>query len=790
MPRSASRLLSRLSRMSWDELETRLGQEVSKRLDLALCRMGLQPARNGVRLSSHESGKFFFTSSEISQRVRLLREHLPEQTAKTVADANEIRSHRFRLLGYKDLDYGEEIDWHLDAVHGKRSPLIPWYKIDFLNFEDIGDHKVIWELNRHQHLVTLAKAWLLSGAGEYAEELFKQWYSWQPANPYPLGANWASSLEVAFRSLSWIWVDHLLGECPERPARFREDLLHGLGLNGRHIERYLSTYFSPNTHLLGEAVALFFIGTLYPQIASAQHWKELGWRIVQQEAVRQVRPDGVYFEQTLYYHVYALDFLLYARLLASRNRVEIPSGFDAILSRMLGFVQALSQVAPPDGFGDDDGGRLFDSSRNRSEHMTDPLLLGAAMFRDGSIRAGVDVTEEAIWLFGEEAISTQLKTASSVLPKPRSFPDGGIYIITSADPVPQEMVIDAGPQGTGHCGHGHADALSLRVAVAGRRWLMDSGTGSYIGPENDRDIFRGTRAHNTLAVDGLDQAQPEGPFAWSSIPHTQVETYISGPTFTFFVASHSGYERLPQPVRHRRFVFHFGGNSYLIRDLAMGAGTHLLETSWHFAPELQILQKGNAFLALGPEHEQKSDAACLTLLPTEDSRWRLSLRSEDVSPSYGEEVAAPVLRCAAGLALPAETAMLLSARVERPSGFADALVREDLNEPDAPEAVYKLHQGNITHAFVFSRSESANWAYRGWASDAQLLYLRMDSNHIDRLIVFHCSFVQCAGSQLMKHGGPIEWVEWKLAKGKDQASCSNPLAVLRFDAEILRQARI
>ena len=624
VPRTARRLLSRLSRMSWEELETRLGQELSKRMDVMLARIGLQPGRNGVRLSSSERRNFYFTPLEVSQRVSLLREHLPQQAAKIVADANEIRSHRFRLLGYRELSYGAEIDWQLDAVHGLRSPLIPWFKIDFLNFDQVGDHKVTWELNRHQHLVTLAKAWLLTGDNDYADEVLAQWYSWQRTNPYPLGANWASSLEVAFRTLSWIWIDHLLEEYPATPANFRQDLLHGLALNGRHIERYLSTYFSPNTHLLGEAVVLFFIGTLYPQLSSSTRWKDLGWRIVQQEAIRQVRPDGVYFEQTLYYHVYALDFLLHTRLLADRNGVEIPPGFDQIIRRMLDVVQSLSQVAPPDGFGDDDGGRLFDSSRNRAEYMTDPLALGAAMFHDEKLRGRADLTEEAVWLLGEEALPSRNRSETTIPLNARAFPDGGVYAITHSKPFPQQMIIDAGPQGTGHCGHGHADALSLKLSFAGRRWLVDAGTSYYIGRGEDRNIFRGTRAHNTLAVDGLDQAQPEGPFAWRSIPRTQVEKYISAPTFTAFVASHSGYERLPQPVRHRRFVFHFGDNLYLIRDVAVGTGTHLLETSWHFAPELDPVQHGRGFLSVrqGERARKKTRSSCCCLSRTRDGNWQ------------------------------------------------------------------------------------------------------------------------------------------------------------------------
>jgi hypothetical protein len=310
--------------MTFDEISTRVRQEVSKRLDVTLCRIGLQPGRNGLRTPLRPPGKFFFSTSELSQRVRLSRESLPREAAEIVTEAKEICGHRFRLLGYPDLNYGSDIDWHLDAVHGLRSPLIPWFRINFLDFAGIGDHKVTWELSRHQHLVTLAKAWLLTNEEAYAQEIVEQWNSWQRANPYPLGVNWASSLEVAFRSLSWIWLLHLLAECPVVPPNFRDDLVRGLALNGRHIERYLSTYFSPNTHLLGEAVALFFVGTLCPQIPSAEGWKRKGWKIVQEEVSRQVRPDGVYFEQSLYYHVYALDFFLHARLLASRNAMEIP----------------------------------------------------------------------------------------------------------------------------------------------------------------------------------------------------------------------------------------------------------------------------------------------------------------------------------------------------------------------------------------------------------------------------------------------------------------------------------
>jgi hypothetical protein len=774
--------------MSWDELETRLRQEISKRVDVTLCRLGLQPGRNGLPSPSKSPGNFFFSADEIPNRISFLRQHLPLQAEDIVAEANEICHHSFRLLGYRDLDYGTEIDWHLDAVHGLRSPLVPWFKINFLDFGLVGDHKVTWELSRHQHLVTLAKAWLLTNDEAYAQEILAQWYSWQRANPYPLGANWASSLEIAFRSLSWIWLHHLLARCPVLPASFQKDLLRALALNGRQIERYLSTYFSPNTHLLGEAVALFFIGTLCPQISSAERWKRNGWKIIQEEAFRQVRVDGVYFEQSLYYHVYALDFFLHARLLAGRNGMMIPAGFDDVLKKMLSVIQALAQTGPPDGFGDDDGGRVFNPRRNRAEHLTDPLAIGAALFQDENFQASATLTEEAIWLFGEPALPCRAQPAGArSRPKSQSFRDGGLYIAGSSEPLPQQMIIDAGPQGTGRCGHGHADALSIKLAFCGRSWLVDPGTFCYIGRSGERNSFRGTRAHNTLAVDGLDQAEPDGPFAWSSSAHTRADLWITGTTFTLFAGSHSGYERLQEPVRHRRFLFHLHGSFSLVRDVAEGSGSHLLETSWHFAPDLKASRRGNGFVAAPipcQSHDPK-EAHHLTLFPVADPRWKYELLSEYVSPAYGAKLSAPVVRCSARVGLPAEHAVLLMPGFGGVAGGGE-FSRDDRQHGHSgmPEAAYRYQRGDTTGFMIFRRAHEL-WNFGPWTSDAKFLYFCVKNQRIDHIVLCEGSFAHLQGESLISHDAPLEWLEWKNREGEHELACSDNTAARSFLGSVL-----
>src|SRR2546426_1343917 len=393
--------IRRVSCIDWDELRTRTCQGAAKRWDRIRCRFGADLVEPVTCDMKAEPGRFFFSPSDVPQIIEAMRRRFPDQARNIIGRAGRILEHRFDLLGFEGLFYGLEVDWHLDAVHGKRAPLKPWYKVRFLDFTEVGDHKVIWELSRHQWLLTLAKAYWLTGEEHFAKELVVAWYSWQKQNPYPIGVNWASSLEVAFRSLSWLWARYLLEDWRGLPERFLSDLLHALALNGRHIERYLSTYFAPNTHLLGEGVALFFIGVLCPQLPAAGRWREIGWNIVLREAERQVRADGMHFEQSVYYHVYAVDFFLHARVLAKRNALDIPEPLDRTIERMLEALCDLSQAGALPRFGDDDGGRLFDPLRNRSEDMTDPLPNSAVLYGRTDFKAAAGCLRgETLWLLG------------------------------------------------------------------------------------------------------------------------------------------------------------------------------------------------------------------------------------------------------------------------------------------------------------------------------------------------------------------------------------------------------
>lgn len=769
--------------MSWGELWTRCRQEVLKRWDAGLYRFrrGLDgavrlPQRESSRTTHESPARFFWNGSDLPQLITLMREKLPHEVEQTIEEADRICQHRIDLLGYRGLDFGPEIDWHFDVVHGKRSPRKPWFKLRYLDFDEVGDHKIIWELNRHQHLVSLAKAWCFTREEQYAAELLRQWYHWQQENPYPIGINWASSLEVGFRTLSWLWVRHLLADCLLVTKRCRLDLLRAVALNGRHIERYLSTYFSPNTHLLGEAVALFFAGTLCPELPRARRWQQLGWKIVLQEAERQVKADGVHFEQSVYYHVYALDFFLHARTLAVRNEMPIPAAFDQTIKKMLEFLCALSQAGPPPRLGDDDGGRIFNPRRNCAEHMLDPLTTGAAIFgRADFKRAARGLREETLWLLGSagaadfEALPVIKPSVSSV-----RFVPSGMCVMASAEPVPQQLLIDAGPQGKGTAGHGHADALSVCLSVNGREWLADAGTFSYASAGAARDSFRGTAAHNTMQVDGLSQADPDGAFAWRSLPEVHVEQWVTGRTFDLFAGNHTGYRRMAEPVVHRRWVFHLKSHFWLIRDVAEGDGAHQLDLTWQLGEGTVLLSApSNGPLQFGTDSAGHKEQ--LAFIPLQDHGWLQEVGQRSVSPVYGRQEQAAVLRFSTRTELPAEFVILLlsSGRVAEEPG-----VLTEIREKESRARGYCYSHSNTSH-YLFFAEGGETWNLGAWQSDAQFLYFGTAPDGGQHCVICDGSYVQ-AGGQRAALRCQVPRFEWVTDGAGRPTYCSDASADFRF----------
>ncbi|MGE5486432.1 MAG: alginate lyase family protein [bacterium] len=485
--------------------------------------------------------------------------------AEVERTAEAIVKHRFPLLGIA-VDTGPDIAWRRDYVSGIATRARYFRRIPYLDAHRVGDHKVIWELNRHQHWILLAQAWLLTGRREFLDEIWAEYASWTRQNPFQRGVNWTSALEVAFRALSWLWVLHLAGS--EMPPDVHAGFIDGLYRHGLHIERNLSVYFSPNTHLLGEAVALHALGTLVAPFP--ERWVELGAALVREAIDRQIRPDGSHFEQSSYYHLYALDMFLFHAAIAGadghyRDRLAAMAAYAADLmgpQRTLPFL------------GDDDGGRFFHPFGDRDRFGRATLAACAAYLnRPEWLADAADLHELAAWWLGERAFGMQ---PGKPVFSSKLYQDAGIAVMAAG---PAHVVVDAGPFGAWTGGHSHSDTLSLVARAGGRDILIDPGTFTYAGDRFERDRFRRSAAHNTVRIDGLDQASPGGTFRWSGRPEVRILDWRGSPAEDFLAAEcrYSGFT-------HRRHVLFRKPDVLEVEDFVDGpAGNHVVEQFWHLA---------------------------------------------------------------------------------------------------------------------------------------------------------------------------------------------------------------
>ena len=141
-----------------------------------------------------------------------------------------------------------------------------------------------------------------------------------------------------------------------------------------------------------------------------------GWGgIVRRQMSRQVKPDGSHFEQSTYYHVYALDFfLLHATL------EDVDAEYRDGLARMTEFLAA---IVSEDGelafLGDDDGGRVFHPYGSRTGFARGTLAAASVFLNKPAFAfSDQDAREMALWWLGPEKCALACRRLSRKLREP------------------------------------------------------------------------------------------------------------------------------------------------------------------------------------------------------------------------------------------------------------------------------------------------------------------------------------------------------------------------------------
>lgn len=537
-------------------------------------------------------------------------------------------NHRVRLFDHHEVRLGEVIDWHRDYSTGVTAPLT--YSA-FINHRDpglVGNVKCIWELNRLQHLVPLILSLKWTEREAYRREVERQIASWCRENPFMRGLNWKSPLEAALRLITWGVITFITEGSLVTQPDVEPDVLRAIYLQQYFIRKFHSRHSSANNHLVGEMAGLYIACTLWPIAPETSEWRAFARARLVEEILRQTESDGVHRERAIEYQLFVCEFFLLAGSLGQATGDPFPPEFWERLSRMIEFSDAIrDRLGNFPIIGDNDNGQVI----NLGDHAAKRAASIASLLHPRSEHRKNADLRQTLLLWGQNPHDLPFRaSAADDQASLRSFPDGGYYVLATDRGTEDEMLVlfDAGSFGLDPLyAHAHADALSFTLSYGGRRFLVDPGTYCYDWSDWRR-YFRSTAAHNTVRIDGVDQAEQAGTFLWRRPVNAYLAALEDVEGSAEIEGWHDGYQRLADPVTHyRRLRLFKKSRTLAIVDRLECHARHDVEILFHFSPKCRVAQvKSHCFLVTNGEK---------ALLVQLDSRLELRLEQAAISPIFG-----------------------------------------------------------------------------------------------------------------------------------------------------------
>jgi len=570
---------------------------------------------------------------KLDATVALVKECFPaaQEQARKLADT--ILDHRIQLFGAIH-EFGPSIDWHRDPVSGIRWPLRHYSKMPLM-LGGASDIRVVWELNRLQHFVSLGRAYVLTGDKRYAQEWLSQIANWNESNPPRFGPNWMNAMEAAIRAISLMASLQMFAGWSDLTDRDIQLVLGMLVAHGEFIRANLEfTQRLASNHFLSDLIGLFALGSFVPELKQSAEWTSFSSQHLLSEMDRQILDDGVDYEGSVAYHRFVAEIFLLFFSMSRATGKEIPLRYWKRLELMFGFVK---HYLKPDGtaprIGDSDDGRLVPFKPRPPDDHSYLLSLAAILFDDSSIKTTETLDEEALWWFGPEGKHTFDSLPAIAPASSRAFTEGQIFIQREDELY---SIIDCGDHGAlGRGSHAHSDALSFELFAYGRTLIRDPGTYIYTGSEEWRNRFRSTAYHNTVQIDGqeISETIKGAVFILGSNVKPIVNQWSSDAECDLLDAEHKSYERLPDPVIHRRIItFKKKKLEWMIEDVFTGEGRHLFEFFFNLDNDLDVsFGNDNRAIIRDPLVELQIVPQCDQSLETLiDPRW--------VSNAYGTRV--------------------------------------------------------------------------------------------------------------------------------------------------------
>ena len=494
-----------------------------------------------------------------------------------------------------------------------------------------SDVKVPWELSRLQFLPVLAKAHLLTGDQRYRDAAKSLFSDWTARNPLGTGVNWTLAMESALRGMSLCFMLSLLQPLKPEEEKWGAEVTRSIWQHLLYTLTHIEfSHLVRSNHYLSNIVGIHCMATFLDGPGMKRCRRKYG-RLVQQEILDQVYPDGGNFEASFGYHILVMQLFTSTWLLMKVDGSTPEPAFTARLKAMYRYAAALADA---DGslphVGDCDDGRveLFASDMRQMielprERRNSLLVPGCLGLGDALFQIGCDGDpSDAAWYGLRPQTATHDRAPGIV------FPQSGVAVGRAGNAEVLFCAIPNGIKGTGS--HTHNDKLSVLARLGGTEFLCDSGTLWYTRNSIARNQFRSTAAHNTIVIDGLDQNhilhEPKFLFVIGDEAAVSPIQFSESGNEICLASTHFGYSRIG--VTHQRTV-RLSPDRLAIEDSLLGEGNHFVEIFWHLPAPYRVENtlQSSGFEIAGPSPIRFSFESTLLL--------ELSHQPAQISRTYG-----------------------------------------------------------------------------------------------------------------------------------------------------------
>jgi Heparinase II/III-like protein/Heparinase II/III N-terminus len=513
--------------------------------------------------------RFFFADAKaLGTNVRRIIGSEGEKSL--IAEAEKILAGTLPFFGELSHHCGFPPRWFQNTVtRQKVSPKQSWTQMRFAS-PVYGDMKFILEPSRFLFVYWLVRAYSVSGDERFPRAFWAAIEDWARYSPPMSGPLWICGQECSLRILSWSFGLHGFIQSPSTTPERVALLISMIAAHAWRTAQTLDYARSQRSnHLVTEAVGLWAAGTLYPELAEAQVWRNLGAHLLQEAVLDQVTPQGSSHQHSLNYQRMILHLLLWTIRLAEIHGVllheEIRARAQAAFDFMRSWVDPVSGCAP--NYGANDGSLILPLSTGAYGDYRPLLQLGAAVLNRPALPPG-SWDEPALW-FGVEP---RMPVKPTVIRQ--SAAETGYFRLGNEN---SWAMIRAGQYARRPF---QADQLHADLWWHGFNIAPDAGTYLYNGPAPWNNAFAGSAVHNTVTVDHRDQMHRAGRFLWLDWAQASGRLYSSDDKgyADRFEGEHDGYQSLG--VKHRRTVQWLAGSGWVIVDDLSGTGEHDLRLHW------------------------------------------------------------------------------------------------------------------------------------------------------------------------------------------------------------------